>query len=102
VQCSHGSTTGAIDETALYYLRSRGVPASEATDLLVLAFLAEAIDEIEDAASAGRHPRAAGAVAGGGGAAEPMSVSRDIVATWRRPRRSCARSWRRAGGRIGR
>jgi Fe-S cluster assembly protein SufD len=31
-----------------YYLRSRGVPASEATDLLVLAFLAEAIDEIED------------------------------------------------------
>jgi Fe-S cluster assembly protein SufD len=48
VQCSHGSTTGAIDETALYYLRSRGVPVSEATDLLVLAFLAEAIDEIED------------------------------------------------------
>lgn len=48
VQCSHGSTTGAIDETALYYLRSRGVPASEATDLLVLAFIAEAIDEIED------------------------------------------------------
>jgi Fe-S cluster assembly protein SufD len=49
VQCSHGSTTGAIDETALYYLRSRGVPASEATDLLVLAFLAEAIEEIDDA-----------------------------------------------------
>ena len=49
VQCSHGSTTGAIDDTALYYLRSRGVPASEATDLLVLAFLAEAIEEIEDA-----------------------------------------------------
>jgi Fe-S cluster assembly protein SufD len=48
VQCSHGSTTGAIDETALYYLRSRGVPVSEATDLLVLAFLAEAIEEIED------------------------------------------------------
>jgi Fe-S cluster assembly protein SufD len=48
VVCSHGSTTGAIDETALYYLRSRGVPASEATDLLVLAFLAEAIDEIDD------------------------------------------------------
>jgi Fe-S cluster assembly protein SufD len=48
VQCSHGSTTGAIDETALYYLRSRGLPEAEATDLLVLAFLAEAIDEIED------------------------------------------------------
>ncbi len=48
VACSHGSTSGAIDETALYYLRSRGVPESEATDLLVLAFLAEALEEIED------------------------------------------------------
>jgi Fe-S cluster assembly protein SufD len=48
VQCSHGSTTGAIDETALYYLRSRGVPKAEATDLLILSFLAEAIEEIED------------------------------------------------------
>jgi Fe-S cluster assembly protein SufD len=48
VICSHGSTTGAIDETALYYLRSRGVPADQATDLLVLAFLDEAITEIDD------------------------------------------------------
>ncbi len=47
VQCSHGSTTGAIDETALFYLRSRGVPKSLAQDLLVLAFLAESIEEIE-------------------------------------------------------
>ena len=47
VICSHGSTTGAIDEEALFYLRSRGVPTTEAQDLLVLAFLAEAIDEIE-------------------------------------------------------
>ncbi len=48
VQCSHGSTTGAIDETAIFYLRSRGVPEAEAQDLLTLAFLAEAIEEIED------------------------------------------------------
>ncbi|GHE85127.1 Fe-S cluster assembly protein SufD [Aliiroseovarius zhejiangensis] len=48
VICSHGSTSGAIDEEALFYLRSRGVPAHIATDLLVLAFLADAIDEIED------------------------------------------------------
>ncbi len=48
VICSHGSTSGAIDETALFYLRSRGVPEAAATDLLVLAFLAEALDEIED------------------------------------------------------
>ncbi len=48
VACSHGSTSGAIDEEALFYLRSRGVTAAEAQDLLVLAFLAESIEEIED------------------------------------------------------
>ncbi|MCE8507994.1 Fe-S cluster assembly protein SufD [Ruegeria pomeroyi] len=52
VACSHGSTSGAIDETALFYLRSRGVPQKEATDLLTLAFLAEAVEEIEDEALA--------------------------------------------------
>ena len=52
VKCSHGSTSGAIDETALYYLRSRGVPLKAAQSLLVLAFLAEAIAEIEDEAIA--------------------------------------------------
>lgn len=52
VICSHGSTSGAIDEEALFYLRSRGVPAHIATDLLVLAFLADAIEEIEDEAIA--------------------------------------------------
>jgi Fe-S cluster assembly protein SufD len=52
VKCSHGSTSGAIDETALYYLRSRGVPLRQAQSLLVLAFLAEAIGEIEDEAIA--------------------------------------------------
>ncbi|MCI5098386.1 MAG: SufD family Fe-S cluster assembly protein [Rhodobacteraceae bacterium] len=53
VACSHGSTSGAIDETALFYLRSRGVPADVATDLLTLAFLAEAVEEIEDDSLAG-------------------------------------------------
>jgi Fe-S cluster assembly protein SufD len=52
VKCSHGSTSGAIDETALYYLRSRGVPKRQAQSLLVLAFLAEAIAEIADEAIA--------------------------------------------------
>lgn len=52
VACSHGSTSGAIDEDALFYLRSRGVPSAEAKNLLVLAFLAEALDEIEDEALA--------------------------------------------------
>ncbi len=52
VACSHGSTSGAIDETALFYLRSRGVPVNDATDMLTLAFLAEAVEEIEDEALA--------------------------------------------------
>jgi Fe-S cluster assembly protein SufD len=52
VKCSHGSTCGAVDETALFYLTSRGIPRVEAEGLLVLAFLDEAIAEIEDEALA--------------------------------------------------
>jgi Fe-S cluster assembly protein SufD len=52
VKCSHGSTTGAIDETALFYLRSRGIEREDATALLVLSFLADAIEEIDDEALA--------------------------------------------------
>ncbi|WP_443020495.1 SufB/SufD family protein [Shimia sp. Alg240-R146] len=48
VACSHGSTSGAIDEEALFYLRARGVPKDIATDLMVLSFVAEAVDEIEN------------------------------------------------------
>jgi len=48
VKCSHGSTTGALDETAMFYLRSRGVPKEQAIVLLVLSFLADALEEIED------------------------------------------------------
>ena len=48
VKCSHGSTSGAIDPVALFYLRARGIPREQAQALLVLAFLAEALQEIED------------------------------------------------------
>lgn len=48
VKCSHGSTTGAIDEDALFYLRSRGVPHDRAIVFLVLSFLADALAEVED------------------------------------------------------
>lgn len=50
VICSHGSTVGAIDTEAMFYLTSRGVPRAQAQDMLVLAFLGEAIDEINDTA----------------------------------------------------
>ncbi len=52
VACSHGSTVGAVDEDALFYLTSRGVPRVDAQGMLVLAFIDEAIQEIEDAALA--------------------------------------------------
>jgi len=52
VKCSHGSTSGEIDPDQLFYLRARGVSEAEAQGLLVLAFLAEALDEIESEALA--------------------------------------------------
>jgi len=48
VKCSHGSTSGAIDPAQLFYLRARGVPRVEAENLLVLAFVADALAEVED------------------------------------------------------
>ncbi|MEM7437984.1 MAG: SufD family Fe-S cluster assembly protein [Pseudomonadota bacterium] len=48
VACSHGSTVGAIDEESIFYLTSRGIPRREAQDMLTLAFLGEAVDEIEN------------------------------------------------------
>jgi len=48
VACSHGSTVGSVDATALFYLTSRGIPKKAAQDMLVLAFLAEAMEEIDD------------------------------------------------------
>jgi Fe-S cluster assembly protein SufD len=48
VACSHGSTSGAIDDDSLFYLRARGVPRGIAEDMMTIAFIAEAVDEIED------------------------------------------------------
>jgi len=48
VKCSHGATVGDLDETALFYLESRGIPADEARRMLIEAFAADAIDRIED------------------------------------------------------
>ncbi len=46
VKCAHGATTGQLDTTALFYLRSRGIPDALARNLLVQSFVAEALDEI--------------------------------------------------------
>ena len=46
VKCSHGSTTGQIDEVALFYLRSRGISERTARTLLLYAFCDEVIQKI--------------------------------------------------------
>ena len=46
VVCSHGSTAGALDKDALFYLRSRGIPYGAARRLLVESFLAEVVQEM--------------------------------------------------------
>jgi len=46
VKAAHGATVGQIDERALFYLRSRGIPAAEAKRLLVGAFCEAALDRI--------------------------------------------------------
>jgi Fe-S cluster assembly protein SufD len=50
VQCGHGATIGEVDEDALFYMMARGIPRDEAMALLVRAFLAEAIDALEEVA----------------------------------------------------
>lgn len=50
VKCSHGTTTGALDEDPLFYLRSRGLSAAQARMLLMQAFVDEVVDKIADEA----------------------------------------------------
>ena len=45
VKCSHGATTGRLDEDALFYMRTRGVPESEAKVLQMISFLAAVTPE---------------------------------------------------------
>jgi Fe-S cluster assembly protein SufD len=46
VKCSHGATTGQVDDEALFYLRSRGIPEGPARALLIEGFLAELVEGI--------------------------------------------------------
>jgi Fe-S cluster assembly protein SufD len=51
VKCSHGATVGELDPEQLFYMVSRGIPAPAARAMLVRAFLAEALDVVEDPAA---------------------------------------------------
>lgn len=46
VACAHGNTVGALDEEALFYIMSRGLPEPDARALLIEAFLGEVVDRI--------------------------------------------------------
>lgn len=48
VKCSHGCTTGQLDEEALFYLRSRGIPHDTARGMLLNAFGSETLEGIHD------------------------------------------------------
>ena len=46
VKCTHGATVGQLDETALFYLRARGIGYSQARSMLVHAFASDIIDRV--------------------------------------------------------
>jgi Fe-S cluster assembly protein SufD len=48
VKCSHGSTTGQLDEEAIFYLRARGISEKAAKDLLIQAFLDDVFSKTEN------------------------------------------------------
>jgi len=47
VKCSHGCTIGQLDEDALFYLRSRGIPTKEARALLMYAFSNTVLESVK-------------------------------------------------------
>jgi Fe-S cluster assembly protein SufD len=47
VKCTHGATVGQIDQTALFYLKSRGIDRALARRLLTYAFAADVLETIE-------------------------------------------------------
>ena len=47
VKCAHGSTTGALDKEALFYMQSRGINKEDASALLIKGFASELINEVQ-------------------------------------------------------
>ncbi len=50
VKCKHGSSTGQLDEAAIFYLRSRGIDTETARAMLAYAFVREVVDKVKVAA----------------------------------------------------
>ena len=49
VKCSHGSTSGSLDDDAIFYLMSRGIAKKSAYKLLINGFLLDVVEKITDA-----------------------------------------------------
>jgi Fe-S cluster assembly protein SufD len=49
VKCTHGSATGPLDEDSVFYLRSRGVPESQARRMLLSGFVDEILGSLPEA-----------------------------------------------------
>jgi len=85
VKCTHGATTGKLDDAALFYLRTRGIPAGDARALLVYAFAAEALERIgDDDLRNAFHRRVIQRLPEAGGLAaldEPIDIDAAAVAT---------------------
>jgi Fe-S cluster assembly protein SufD len=47
VKCSHGCTIGQLDDSALFYLQSRGIPKKEAKALMLFAFCNDVVEKIK-------------------------------------------------------
>jgi Fe-S cluster assembly protein SufD len=50
VKCSHGATTGRLDDEAMFYLRSRGLSEKQARTMLLLAFVRDVLENIRSTA----------------------------------------------------
>ncbi|MGA0105549.1 MAG: SufD family Fe-S cluster assembly protein, partial [Pelagibacteraceae bacterium] len=48
VKCSHGSTSGSIDENSIYYLMTRGISEIDAKKLLIKGFLADFLEKVKN------------------------------------------------------
>jgi len=48
VKCTHGATVGRIDETSLFYMKSRGIDNETSRQLLTYAFAADVLETIEN------------------------------------------------------
>ncbi len=84
VTCGHGATSGALDDSLLFYLRARGLPEKEAQALLIQAFVGEAIEQIGNDELARICELSGAALAGGAGMTMHPAVSNGSLR--RRPR----------------